>query len=370
MVLLQEFFVFGISLENWLYVLGATLLSYLILDLLTRLAVRFARKRMSVLARLTKRRVDEVALGILDGSKRYLYFLFAVLIGMQTLILPAKLEVRLSQAMVVIIGIQVAVWINRGINMWMEKLVDPGAQSDLRNRATTTTMVFLVRVAVMLTVLLTVLANLGINITAFVASLGIGGVAIALALQTILSDLFASLSIGLDKPFEVGDFIIVDEVMLGTVEYIGIKTTRLRSLGGEQLVRSNTELLKSVIRNYKRMSERRIVFAFGIQYETPIDQVADVGKMVGEIISSIEHTRFDRAHFKQFGNSSLDFEVVYIVLSSDFNIYMDIQQRINLDLMRAFAARNIGFAYPTTVVHFGSDLKVQGAPPPAEIAKA
>ncbi len=365
MDLLQEFFVFGISLENWLYALIATVLSYLMLDFLTRFAVHFAKKRLSVLARLTKRRIDEVMLGILDGSKRTLYFLFAVLIGVQTLILPAKLEQRLSQAMVVIIGIQVAIWINRGINMWMEKLVDPDAQSDLRNRATTTTMVFLLRTAVLLTVLLTVLANLGINITAFVASLGIGGIAIALALQTVLSDLFASLSIGLDKPFEVGDFIVVDDLQ-GTVEYIGIKTTRLRSLGGEQLIRSNTELLKSAIRNYKRMSERRVLFTFGVTHQTSGEKISELTQTIRKIITAISLTRFDRAHFMRIGESSLDFEVVYYLQSSDYNVYMDTQQRINLELMKACKQRDIAFAHPTTTLHVAS--KVQLATPRSERA--
>lgn len=360
MGLLQEFYVFGIPLENWLYALIATSLSYLALDLLTRLAVRFAKKRMSVLVRLTKRRIDEVMLGILDGSKRYLYFLFALLIGVQTLILPLKLEQRFSQAMVVIIGIQVAIWINRGINMWLEKLVAPDAHSDLRNRATTTTMVFLLRVAVMLTVLLTVLANLGINITAFVASLGIGGIAIALALQTVLGDLFASLSIGLDKPFEVGDFIVVDDLQ-GTVEYIGIKTTRLRSISGEQLIRSNAELLKSAIRNYKRMSERRVLFTFGVTHQTSGEKISKLTQAISKIISAISVTRFDRAHFVRIGESSLDFEVVYYLQSSEYNIYMDTQQRINLELMAACAQHDIAFAHPTTTLHVAS--KVQLATP-------
>jgi small-conductance mechanosensitive channel len=263
---------------------------------------------------------------------------------------------RLSQALVIIVGIQAAIWLNRAINTWMEKVVDPNTDPALRNRATTTTMVFMLRLAVMLTVLLMVLANLGVNITAFVASLGIGGVAIALALQNILSDLFASLSIGLDKPFEIGDFIIVDDLM-GTVEYIGVKTTRLRSLSGEQLIRSNTELLKSAIHNYKRMSERRVVFKFGITYQTPVEKVAELGAVVRDIILAQKPVRFDRAHFMNFGSNSLDFEVVYYVLSADYNVYMDIQQQINLEIMRACASRNIEFAYPT-IMRIASDSQL------------
>jgi small-conductance mechanosensitive channel len=225
-------------------------------------------------------------------------------------------RIAAAQAWVIIIGIQVAIWLNRAINAWMEKVIDPNTDPDLRNRATTTTMVFILRLAVLLVVLLMVLANLGINITAFVASLGIGGVAIALALQNILSDLFASLSIGLDKPFEIGDFIIVDDLM-GTVEYIGVKTTRLRSLSGEQLIRSNTELLKSAIHNYKRMSERRVVFKFGIATKHRWNRSPSWAPSCVTIILAQKPVRFDRAHFMNFGDSSLDFEVVYYVLSSD-----------------------------------------------------
>lgn len=337
--------------EGWLEALITAALCYLVLDLVSR----FLTRRITALSQRTASRVDDVIAAALAGTKSFLILLLSILIGLHTLVFSEKIETRLSQALVIVIGVQVAIWLNRAINAWMEKVLDPKTDPALRNRATTTTMMFLLRITVMLTVLLTVLANLGVNITAFVASLGIGGVAIALALQTILSDLFASLSIGLDKPFEVGDFIIVDDLM-GTVEYIGVKTTRLRSLSGEQLIRSNAELLKSAIHNYKRMSERRVVFKFGITYETPVEQVGQLGGVVRDIIQAQNPVRFDRAHFMNFGASSLDFEVVYYVLSSDFNVYMDIQQNINLELMKACSSRNINFAYPTTVMHVvGSD---------------
>lgn len=332
-------------IEGWLQALVVAALAYLVLSLVSH----FLTRHITALSERTASRVDDVIAAALAGTKNFLIFLLAILIGLHMMEFSAKTETRLSQALVIVVGLQVAIWLNRAISTWMEKVVDPNTDPALRNRATTTTMVFLLRLAIMLTVLLAVLANLGVNITAFVASLGIGGVAIALALQTILSDLFASLSIGLDKPFEVGDFIIVDDLM-GTVEYIGVKTTRLRSLSGEQLIRSNAELLKSAIRNYKRMAERRVVFTFGIKYETPIDKVAVVGGLVRSAIEAQSNIRFDRAHFFKFGTSSLDFEVVYYVLSPDYNVYMDIQQQINLDLMRACAERDIGFAYPNLVM--------------------
>src|SRR5690606_319662 len=186
--------------------------------------------------------------------------------------------------------------------------------------------------------------------TALIASLGVGGIAVALAAQNILGDLFSSLSIMFDKPFVVGDFIIVGEE-LGTVEKIGLKTTRVRSLHGEQLIFSNTDLLNSRIRNFKRMYQRRIVFSIGITYEPPYEKLKEVASMLRAIVQAHDLVRFDRAHFKGFGDSSLDFEVVYWVLDSDFNKYMDIQQAINLEIFRRFEEQGIAFAYPVRTVH-------------------
>jgi small-conductance mechanosensitive channel len=199
-------------------------------------------------------------------------------------------------------------------------------------------------------VLLAMLSNLGVNITAFVASLGVGGIAVALAAQNILGDLFASVSIALDKPFEVGDFIVFGSVA-GTVENVGIKTTRIRSLGGEQIVMANTELLKQTVSNYKRLRERRIVFSFGVTYDTTSAQAKQIPDIVKRIVQQSDGLRFDRAHFKAFSDSSLDYEVVYIVLSPEFGTYMDEQQRINLALMDELATMGVGFAFPTRTVH-------------------
>jgi small-conductance mechanosensitive channel len=229
---------------------------------------------------------------------------------------------------------------------------------------------FFARVAVWTTVFLLVLDNFGIDITALITGLGIGGIAVALAVQNVLSDTFASISIILDKPFEVGDFIIVGD-LLGVVENIGIKTTRVRSLSGEQLVFGNNDLLSSRIRNFKRMYERRVAFGFGVLYETPIEKLEWIPGMVREGIEALEQTRFDRAHFKGFGESSLDFEIVYYVLAPDYALYMDIQQKINLHIMREFAREGVDFAYPTRMLHVKragrEDAKAEyaGATPPA-----
>jgi small-conductance mechanosensitive channel len=192
------------------------------------------------------------------------------------------------------------------------------------------------------------LDNLGFNISAVVASLGIGGVAIALASQGVLQDLFSYFSILLDRPFELGDFIIVGDY-LGTVEYVGIKTTRLKSISGEEIIIANTDLTGSRIRNFKRMRQRRIVFNFGVIYETSTEQLAKIPFLVTEIINNTENVTCDRAHFSGYGDFSLDFEVVYFINSNDYKVYMDAQQEINLKIKAEFAKHNIEFAYPTQV---------------------
>ncbi|MDD4293880.1 MAG: mechanosensitive ion channel family protein [Candidatus Omnitrophica bacterium] len=196
--------------------------------------------------------------------------------------------------------------------------------------------------------------NWGFKVSAVIAGLGIGGIAVALAAQAMLGDIFSYFAILMDSPFEVGDFIIVADYM-GVVEHIGIKTTRIRSLGGEQLVLSNMDLTNSRIRNYKRMEKRRIVFSFRVTYNTSSDSLKKIPDLVKEIINSIESAYFDRAHFYKYGDFSLDYEVVYYVLSSDYNIYMDIQQEINLGIKQAFEENNIEFAFPTQTLYLNKD---------------
>jgi small-conductance mechanosensitive channel len=197
---------------------------------------------------------------------------------------------------------------------------------------------------------LLVLSNFGIDVTSLVAGAGIVGIAVAFALQGILSDLFSSFSLYFDKPFKIGDFIIVGDTM-GIVKHIGIKSTRIRSLSGEEVVLSNKELTNTKIRNFKLMEKRRIVFSFSVVYQTPSHKVREIPAMLREIIEQCENVSFDRAHFKGFAESSLEFEVVYHVLKSDYGAYMDIQQDINLKILERFEQEDIHFAFPTRTVH-------------------
>lgn len=208
----------------------------------------------------------------------------------------------------------------------------------------------LIRVIFLLLGLLFLLDNLGFDIAALIASLGIGGIAIALAAQGVLQDLFSYFSILIDRPFEIGDVLAVGD-FVGSVEYIGIKTTRLRSLSGEQIVIANTDITGSRIRNYKRMQRRRVVFGFGVTYETPPEKLQEIPKLVKQIIEADPNAQFERAHFVSYGDFSLNYEVVYYVLSPDFNLYMDVQERINLALKQAFQERGIQFASPTRLLY-------------------
>ncbi len=195
-----------------------------------------------------------------------------------------------------------------------------------------------------------IISNTGFNITGIVTGLGIGGIALALASQNIFMDLFNYFVIFFDQPFQIGDFIVLDGLS-GTVEKIGIKTTRIRSLGGEEIIISNTDLTSKRIHNYKKMKKRRVLFSLGVVYKTDHDQLVSIPEHIKNIINSIEDAEFDRAHFKEFGDSSLVYEIVYFILSSDYNVYMDIQQKINLNIYNKFKELNIDFAYPTRTVY-------------------
>ncbi len=202
------------------------------------------------------------------------------------------------------------------------------------------------------------LDNLGFNVSAVIAGLGIGGIAIALAAQSILGDLFSYFIIFFDRPFEIGDFIVVAD-KVGSVEYIGIKTTRVRALGGEQLVFANKDLTNSRIHNYKKMEKRRVVFKIGVTYQTKADKLEEIPGIVKKIIESQEETTFDRGHFASYGDFSLNFEFVYYVIGADYTKYMDIQQAINIQMYKEFENREIEFAYPTQTLFLTKDDNVK-----------
>lgn len=350
---------------DWLTALAVTIAVTLALVILRATLAR----RLIRWARGTATPVDDFVADLVVRTRWFFLLALGLYAGSHAVELTARLTQIVSGVATIAALLQAGLWGHRGIALWLDhSLSHPHAANGTRTY-TLRIVGFVVRVVLWSVLALMVLANLGFDITALVASLGIGGIAVALAVQNILGDIFASLSIALDKPFETGDFIIVDD-FLGTVEHIGIKTTRVRSLSGEQIVLSNSDMLNSRIRNYKRMSERRVLFQFGVLYQTPYDKLRAIPALVQAIVAAQPQTRFDRAHFKEYGDSALVFEVVYFVLDRDYNLYMDIQQAINLELYARFREEGIEFAYPTRTLHIHDLASVldRVAPQPGQAA--
>lgn len=307
-----------------------------------------AHRRLTTMSARTSNRIDDLLADLV--GRTWLVFLLGLssMVAVAVASLPPAVE-RSTRIAALLIGLaQAGVWASRALRDAVERrfATGTGGGEDLTRRTVGRMLAVGARVALWALVLLVALDNLGVDITALVAGLGVGGIAVALAAQSILGDLFASVSILLDKPFVPGDFIIVGDFM-GTVEQVGIKTTRVRSLGGEQIVFANSDLLQSRLRNYKQMNERRAVFRLGVVYQTPVEKLVAIPQILQSVVQNQSGTRFDRAHFATYGDFALTFEVVYFVLSPDYNRFMDIQQAINLDIFRAFQGQGIEFAYPT-----------------------
>lgn len=345
----------GMSAASLLIAAAAAVATYLVLTLLLGWAVARARSNAD---RHQQHGASQVVLQLLAGTSHLLILLAALLVGAGMLDLSDRWHARVGQLWFLALALQVGLWGTRATTLAVERYrVHHGSTSPSQISASATLLSWALRTLLWATVLLAILSNLGVNITAFIASLGVGGIAIALAVQNILGDLFASMAIAVDKPFEVGDFIVVGGIA-GTVQQIGVKTTRIRALSGEQVVMSNTDLLKQTINNYRYMQERRIVFKFGVPYGTGTAQAEAIPQAVRRIIEAEPQLRFDRAHLQGFGENGLTYEVVYIVLDPGYNLYMDLQQKINLALMRELEGMGVPFALPARTVH------VAGVPPP------
>lgn len=336
----------------WVWFLAVFIASAVIVFL--RLLRRFALRRLRRFAERTVTKVDDLIADLFARTRLFFLIAIALYAGSLALTFPSVATEVINTLVVLALLIQVGIWGTGVATFLIARAVKRKLEEDAATATSLAALGFIVKLVLWAVVLLLALENMGVDITALVAGLGIGGIAVALAMQNILSDLFASLSIILDKPFAIGDFIIVDD-LLGTVERIGLKTTRVRSLYGEQLIFSNSDLLSSRIRNYKRMFERRIVFGLGVTYQTPYKKLAKIPEMIRKIIEVQEQARFDRAHFKEYGDFALKFEVVYYVLVPDYNAYMDIQQAVNLAIYKRFEQEGIDFAYPTQTLYIGSE---------------
>jgi small-conductance mechanosensitive channel len=295
---------------------------------------------------------------VIDATTRIFMFANAIYLAMRWLKVPPRVDRIVGTAILVIVWCQVALWLTAAVKHLIDARRGHGL-SAAEGAASLNILRFVGVLLVWIVALLMLLANVGVKIMPLVAGLGIGGVAIALALQNILGDLFASLSIALDKPFRVGDSLAIGDEK-GTVEHIGIKSTRLRSVTGEQIILSNSDVLKSRVRNYTPILERRAELRLQVAYETPRHLIGELPKIIEAAIRAEKSARFERAHFVRYGDYALQFEAIYAVEDSDFKAYMDVQQAINLRLLDEFARRGITLAYPTS-----RSMSIPASPVPA-----
>ncbi|MCY3624897.1 MAG: mechanosensitive ion channel family protein [Candidatus Dadabacteria bacterium] len=339
----------GNPTESWLWALGAAIVLALVFNFILKRFVRgFAN-----LAEKTETDLDDLVSTLLGKTSIVLIIIFSVYVA--TFFLDLTQQVREFRKSVVIICLllQIGLWGGGFIDYYVAKKLSKIGSGSGASITHIRSLGFFAKSVLWIILVILTIDNLGFDPTTIIAGLGVGGIAVALALQNVLGDLIASLSIIFDKPFEVGDFIVVDDIR-GDVEHIGLKTTRLRSLSGEQLVLSNNDLLQSRIKNYKRMDSRRINFSLGVIYETSYDNVERIPGLIKDIIESEEKARFVRAHFSSYGDFSLNYDIVYFVLSPLFDDYMDIQQRINLKIFKKFSDEGIEFAYPTRKIFLDS----------------
>jgi small-conductance mechanosensitive channel len=332
----------GNSLQAWV-ASGCITLAILIFGIaLQGLVVARLHRRDN----LTARRWQDIVLIAFENTSILFLVVIALHFGAESLELHAKVAKFRDYVFFFVLFYQLGIWLTSALDFFGQSYIKDTVTKEPARATTLSAMIVLGDVAVWVIMVLLFLANCGANISALVAGLGVGGVAVALALQSILGDLFASLAIVLDKPFVIGDAINVSGLS-GTVEHIGLKTTRVRSMTGEQLIFSNSDLLKNVVRNYKRMERRRINFNFGLVYETDPAKLHRARELVKAAVEAQKETVFDRCHLATLAASSLDFEVVYWMETSDYNAYINAHHQILVKMLEAFTKEGLEFAYPT-----------------------
>lgn len=337
--------VLGNAIQAWLKAFAVMLVAFAVLLIIKG---RIGRKFAHWAGKLRIETGDMLE-GLLGQTKPVFLLALSIYCGLMFLELPMGFYSKLQHVITLVVLVQAGIWCAWLITSWVDHGIKEKKESDPAGATGVGAIGFLLRLGLWVAVFLLALENLGFNISALLAGLGVGGIAVALAVQNILGDLFASLTIVLDKPFVIGDTINIGE-FTGAVEHIGLKTTRIRSLSGEQLIFSNANLLQSRIKNFSKMRERRIVFSIGVTYQTPAEKLRALPQSIREIIESHQPVRFDRVHFKAYGDFSLIFEIVYFVLDPEYNKSMDIQQSINFAIFDRFQSDGIEFAYPTHTV--------------------
>lgn len=336
----------GNTIYQWLEAAITGIVILLVLGLLKWLI----RRRTRLPANVPPRNTNLLVSNLLDHTP-WIFILWIAIFAFLRLLNLTQSAIKVVETItIIVILIQIGLWAVEFIEYWLiHRQAGAGRETGYRKGHVAAILV-LAKIVVWILVVILVLENIpGIHVTTLIASLGIGGIAIGLALQKILGDLFASLTISIDQPFVEGDAISVDQFS-GEVEHIGLKSTRIRASTGEQLIFSNSDLLDSRIHNYKRMEHRLVSFNLNVTYDTSHKKLQKIPKIVKDIVEAQSKVTFNRAHFKGFDTSSLVFEVVYTINSADFAAYMDIQQEINLEIFRQFDEQGIKFAYPTQTI--------------------
>lgn len=347
------------SLQAWLLA-GITAAVVLVLGVLLR---QLLVSRIGAIAARTSNQVDDMFVELIRDTRTWIIVALALFAGLTQLAMPDRIAKYLEAAAKLALLWQAALWGASAITFWLKHyLTHRTTSQDRASIAMINAMGVGAKVLLWVLIVLTALKSVfDVEITAWITGLGVTGIAIALAVQNILGDLLAALAIVFDKPFDLGDTIGIDNIT-GTVEHIGLKTTRVRSVSGEQIIVGNADLLKSRLRNYRRMYQRRAVFNLDVTFDTPPEILERLPGIVEQIITSQSPVKFDRCHVASFGESAIRLEAVYFVLDPDYRRYMDIQQAINLEILRRFASERVSFAFPSrTVYHEGpmaKDLRV------------
>lgn len=336
-----EYSFLGNTTKEWAFALGIVIVCFIAIKFFKSIIMQ----RLKTWSERTKTTIDDFLALTIEKSVLPLLYIGGIYLAVNTLNIPLNVQRVIHIAFLFVITFFALRILTSTVKEFVFSFIKTQENSELKEKQARGLLI-IVNIVIWILGIIFLIDNLGYDITTLVAGLGIGGIAIALAAQTILGDLFSYFVIFFDRPFEIGDFIIVDDKM-GTVEYIGIKTTRIRTLGGDQLVCSNTDLTNSRVHNYKRMERRRVVFKLGVIYETSLEQLKKIPEIVKNIIEKMEGVTLDRGHFSGYGDFSLDFEFVYYVEAADYNLYMDKQQAIYLEIFDAFTKEEIEFAYPT-----------------------
>ena len=337
--------VLGNPVERWLLAAAFVVLATVFLWALKQLAV----KRLSKFAARTSTDFDDLLVELLSQTRVSLIFIATISPAAAVLTLRPDVRGALRIASVAALLVQVGIWGNAFINFWTERYTRRGDQAAGAGTTALATLAVIARLALGVLLILFLLDNLGVDVTALIAGLGVGGIIVALALQNTVADMIGALTILVGRPFLVGDFIEAQGVM-GTVEAVGLRATRMRTLTGDELIFPNKKLLEGPIRNYARMTERRVDFRIAVSYGTPPPKLERIPAIAREAVSQHPLVRFDRANFRTLRDWSLEFDVIYLVASGDFNLYADIQQQINLELMRRLEVEGIRLAVPMQVV--------------------